>query len=565
MNDITKKYKKYKLKESNENMKEFCLPKKFKLQPQQEFIPEYLWENKSKVNGLLLYHNIGSGKTCTAINIAEKFKKSMNILVVLPAALIGNFKDELRSKCPNGENIYMTEKESQRIKELNYSDTEYDEIINKSDERINKYYTIYSYHKFVDLIQENKVKLKNTLLIIDEIQNMISMTGTFYKRLYEIINKTDNSLRLILLSATPMFDRPVEIGLTLNLLRPNELFPIGTDFNNEFLKTVKTNNGIFYRAINLKKFKDLSKGIVSYYRGAPPQAYPKKEFKIVKCNMNDFQYKSYLTSMSTITNSTKGSFKDVDILKLPADFFLGPRMISNIAFPNKSIGELGFSSFKNDALQLQNIEKYSIKFYKILKKIKKSEGPIFVYSNFKEIGGIKSFTKFIEYHGYKNYKIYGEGDKRYSIWSGDESHTMKEEIKHIFNQKENQNGSKIKIMLGSPSIKEGVSLLRVEQVHILEPYWNMSRIQQIIGRAIRFCSHKDVPKKKQLVKVYLYLATHTKEESTIDEYIWSLAKQKSKLIEQFEHALKEIAIDCKLFHARNQFKTDERNIICKTK
>jgi superfamily II DNA or RNA helicase len=199
MNDITKKYKKYKLKESNENMKEFCLPKKFKLQPQQEFIPEYLWENKSKVNGLLLYHNIGSGKTCTAINIAEKFKKSMNILVVLPAALIGNFKDELRSKCPNGENTYMTEKESQRIKELNYSDTEYDEIINKSDERINKYYTIYSYHKFVDLIQENKVKLKNTLLIIDEIQNMISMTGTFYKRLYEIINKTDNSLRLILL------------------------------------------------------------------------------------------------------------------------------------------------------------------------------------------------------------------------------------------------------------------------------------------------------------------------------------------------------------------------------
>ena len=562
MNDITKKYKKFKLKESNDNMKVFCLPKKFKLQPQQEFIPEYLWDNKNKVNGLLLFHSIGSGKTCTAINIAEKFKKILNIIVVLPAALIGNFKDELRSKCPNGEDTYMSDKDRNKLKELNHQDNEYKNIIEKSDEKIKKYYTIYSYHKFVDLVHDKKIKLKNTLLIIDEIQNMISLTGTFYKTLLDIINKTDDSLRLILLSATPMFDRPVEIALTLNLLRPENKFPVGSDFNNEFLSSINTSKGTFYRAINMKKFKELSQGLVSYYRGAPPQAYPKMEFKIVKCIMNDFQYKSYLTSMSTITNTTKGSFKDVDILKLPGDFFLGPRMISNIAFPNKSIGEIGFSSFKNDVLQLQNVEKYSIKFLKILKKIKKSEGPIFVYSNFKEIGGLKSFIKFIEFHGYKNYKIFGEGDKRYSVWSGDESQSMKEEIKHIFNQKENENGSKIKIMLGSPSIKEGVSLLRVEQVHILEPYWNMSRIQQIIGRAIRFCSHKDVSKKKQLVKVYLYLATHPKEENSIDEYVWSLAKQKEKLIEQFEHALKENAIDCNLFHARNEFKTDDKKITC---
>jgi len=459
----------------------------------------------------------------------------------------------------------MLDHERNNIKNLKHNDIEYKKIIDKTDERIDKYYTIYSYHKFIDLVQENKIKLKNTLLIIDEIQNMISLTGTFYRTLLEIINKTDDSLRIILLSATPMFDRPVEIGLTLNLLRPKNLFPIGTDFNNEFLTTVKTENGIFYRAINIKKFKELSNGLVSYYRGAPPQAYPSMEFKVVKCIMNNFQYKSYLTATSKINNSTKGSFKDVDILKLPADFFLGPRMISNIAFPNKSIGELGFSSFNNDTLQLQNIEKFSIKFFKIFRKIKKSEGPIFVYSNFKEIGGLKSFIKFIEYHGYQNYKVYGEGIKKYAVWSGDETHIMKEEIKYIFNQKENENGSRIKLMLGSPSIKEGVSLLRVDQVHILEPYWNMSRIEQIIGRAIRFCSHKDVPKKKQLVKVYLYLATHPNEENSIDEYIWSLAKHKNKLIEQFAHAIKENAIDCELFHARNDFKNDEKHIKCNTK
>ena len=100
--------------------------------------------------------------------------------------------------------------------------------------------------------------------------------------------------------------------------------------------------------------------------------------------------------------------------------------------------------------------------------------------------------------------------------------------------------------MGTPSIKEGISLLRVQQVHIIEPYWNMSRILQIIGRAVRFCSHKDMPKHKRLVEIYLYLATYSNEK-TIDEYIWSLAKKKHKLISQFEHILKETAFDCQIF------------------
>jgi len=128
--------------------------------------------------------------------------------------------------------------------------------------------------------------------------------------------------------------------------------------------------------------------------------------------------------------------------------------------------------------------------------------------------------------------------------------------------KENADGRNIKIMLGSPSIKEGVSLLRVQQVHILEPYWNMSRMLQIMGRAVRFCSHKDVSKGKRLVKIYLYLATYPGEK-TIDQYIWSLAKRKNKLIEEFELALKESAFDCELMINRNMYKTDEIKLKCK--
>jgi hypothetical protein len=564
--NITKEFKKYKIPVSKEKMEEFCLPKKFTLQPQQKFLPDLLtskmspWTVYPNIRGILIFHQIGAGKTCTAISIAEQFKKKVNIVVVLPAALIGNFVTELRSECPGDE--YLTIDERNKIKNLKPGDSQFEKIINRSNERIEKYYTIYSYHKFVALIQEEKIKkLNNTLLIIDEVQNMISMNGTFYKSLQKVVDSSDDSLKIILLSATPMFDRPVEIALTLNLLKKDDLLPV-TKFNQEYMNITNNSKETTYKAINMKDFRSKVKNLISYYRGAPPQAYPKAEFKTVRCNMSDFQYKSYLTSLSTEDKFIRGSFKNADILNMPQNFFLGPRFISNVSFPNKSIGEIGYSSFRGQALQIQNIGEYSIKFFKIYQKINKADGPVFVYSNFKELGGIRCFVKFLEHHGWKNYKTHGEGKKRFALWSGDEPHHVKDEVKFIFNQKTNEDGSKIKIMIGSPSIKEGVSLLRVQQVHMMEPYWNMSRMLQIMGRAVRFCSHKDVPKSKRVVKIYLYLATYPGEK-TIDQYIWSLAKKKNTLINQFEMALKESAFDCELFFNRNYYPSDEVELKCK--
>ena len=543
---------KYKIKANNKSMKELCVPNKFKLQISQKFLGDFFKQSKTK--GILIYHKIGAGKTCTAVNMAEKLKHTMNVMVILPAALIGNFRGELISECPGDE--YISSNDRNKLSKLKPSDCQYQSIINKSNEKIDKFYTIYSYHKFVDLAKANKIKLKNTLLIIDEVQNMISETGSFHRNLKKLIDNSDDKTRIILLSATPMFDKPVEIAMTLNLLKPETELLTGVDFNQKYLAIKKDKEGVYYKAKNIKNFRKMVNGLVSYYRGAAPQTFPVQNFKVVKCKMSDFQYKSYLTSMSSQDNFLRGSFRNVDILKMPNNFFIGPRIMSNVSFPNKSIGLNGFCSFSDEALYIQNIREYSVKFYKIYKKIGQSEGPVFVYSNFKEIGGLKSLVTFLEAHGYKNYKVHGEGDKRFAVWSGDEPHIVKEEIKFIFNQKENHDGSRLKIMLGSPSIKEGISLLRVEQVHILEPYWNFSRIQQIIGRAIRYCSHKDLPKRRREVDVFLYLATYTKEQ-TIDEYIWKLAKKKHHLIKQFEDALKEKAIDCNIFYEGNNYPGEE--------
>jgi superfamily II DNA or RNA helicase len=183
-----------------------------------------------------------------------------------------------------------------------------------------------------------------------------------------------------------------------------------------------------------------------------------------------------------------------------------------------------------------------------MKKIKSCKGTIFVYSNFKEYGGLKSFIKVLEYHKYKNFKDHGKGKLRFAIWSGDESIESKEMIKDFFNKKENQDGSMLKVLLGSPSIKEGVSLLRVQQVHVLEPYWNMSRLDQVIGRAIRFCSHKDVASQDREVKVYVYIGVGLKtDEITVDKHIMNLAFKKKELTDQFEEIMQEMAVDKYLF------------------
>ena len=91
--DVNDLFKKYYIPKEKKSLKEFCSRKKFQLQLPQRFVAEFI-NPKTPYKGLLLFHRIGAGKTCSAINIAEKWKKKKNILIVLPAALIGNFKDE---------------------------------------------------------------------------------------------------------------------------------------------------------------------------------------------------------------------------------------------------------------------------------------------------------------------------------------------------------------------------------------------------------------------------------------------------------------------------------------
>jgi len=555
---IQKLYNKYKIPKAKLSVNEYCKPKDFALQKPQQFLPEYI-NPHTPYKSILIYHRIGAGKTCSAIQIGETWKHKKRIVFVLPASLRGNFMSELRGLC--GGNEYLTVNERKKLSKLDPKDAEYKEIIGKSNTRIAKYYDIYSYNKFIEYAQEGKMNLKNCVLIIDEIQNMVSETGTYYKELYDLIYSSSKDLRIVLMSATPMFDRPVEIALTMNLLRLPIPIPTGRDFEKKFIKEKETVNGTIYSVQNMDLFKKMIKGYVSYYLGAPSYTFPEMTVKYVECEMSDYQYTIYkrLNKKEGVKISlTKGEV--INASDLPNDFYLGTRFVSNIVYPNGKINEHGLESLTPKKIQT-NLAKYSCKLDKIMTNIRRAKGKIFLYSGFKEYAGLKTVAQVLDAFGYKNYNHHGPGRKRYAIWSGDESTNMKDEIREVFNRQDNLYGQKLKIILGSPSIKEGVSLKAVRYVHVLEPYWNKSRLEQVVGRASRFCSHIGLPEEERNVKVYVYVAMHPNEEVTVDQYIKKLSETKNKIIRQFEQAIKEAAVDCRLNKFAN-ITDGEDNIKC---
>jgi len=553
---INKIYKQYKIPKGRLTVEQYCKPKEFTLQQPQQFLSKYI-NPKTPYQSMLIYHRIGAGKTCSAIQIAEAWKEHRRIIVVLPASLKGNFKNELRGLC-GGDN-YLTPAERIKLTKYQPSDDEYMEIIERSDKRIEKYYDIYSYNKFIEYAKDGTMRLNNAMLIIDEIQNMVSETGTYYKELHQLIHDGNKNLRVVLLSATPMFDRPVEIALTLNLLKPSLNIPTGKDFEKMFITEKSKKDRIYYSVQNMDTFKQMIKGYVSYYLGAPEYTFPEMQIKYVDCEMSPFQYKVYRNLVKHEGDDRMNNFPSkeevVNVTDLSNNFYIGTRFVSNIVFPNQKINEHGYESLSDKKIK-DHLAKYSCKIDKMMTSVRRARGKIFIYSGFKEYAGIKTIVRVLEAFGYKNYVNYGVGKKRFAVWSGDESSEIKDEIREVYNRNDNLYGEKLKIILGSPSIKEGVSLKAVRYVHVLEPYWNQSRLEQVVGRASRFCSHINLPEEERNVKVYVYIATHPDEDMTVDQYVRKLSETKNKIIRQFEHAIKEAAVDCWLNLNANQTPDD---------
>ena len=137
-------------------------------------------------------------------------------------------------------------------------------------------------------------------------------------------------------------------------------------------------------------------------------------------------------------------------------------------------------------------------------------GKILFYSDFRSDGGSEAFELVLKSNGYEkfNYKDpQKEKGKRYTFITGSEGPEERSINKEYFNDEINKYGEYIQIMIISSAGAEGISLTCVRQVHVLEPFWNYVRIDQVLGRAIRMKSHEQLPKQERNVEQYLYIST----------------------------------------------------------
>ena len=252
-------------------------------------------------------------------------------------------------------------------------------------------------------------------------------------------------------------------------------------------------------------------------------------------------------------------------------------------------------------LSKEALDIYSRKYLHILENIQDEDnvGLSLIYSQFRTLEGIGIFTLVLEENGFAEFKLIksSEGgwdidikpediDKpKYALYTGKEDSEAKEIIRNIYNSTweyvpiniveklkvisgNNNLGEIIKVFMITASGAEGITLRNCRFVHIMEPYWHPVRIEQVIGRAKRICSHKDLPSELRNVKVFLYLMTFSDEqiarESSIelklkdvsktdkstpltsDEALYEISNIKSEINKKLLTAVKESAFDCSL-------------------
>lgn len=251
--------------------------------------------------------------------------------------------------------------------------------------------------------------------------------------------------------------------------------------------------------------------------------------------------------------------------------------ISNMKSMNEEYDEHTFIEYmESDADKSSLLEAMytcSAKMTLMILIIMRSPGPTQVYSNYVVMEGLQIFKIYLKHFGFSKFipgKSTGKDGFRYAEYHGGVEQSERRKVITTFNRSQNVDGSVCKIIMISPAGAEGISLNNIRQVHIMEPYWHEVRIVQMIGRAIRQCSHKSLPMNDRVVNVYRYKSVKAEGTMTADQFIEDMARSKENLIQSFLDAVKSAAVDCALNRNHNTlvsnykcFNFEERSLFTK--
>lgn len=304
---IRKFYKEYKW--TNVKFENLCIPNEkeiktsriIELTKSQLFVSNFFCSS-NPYKGMLFWHSVGTGKTCAAIATASNsFEKDDYTILWITRHTLKPFvwknifsqvcSRTIKEKLEKGEKIPENPK-SNHVKYLN-----------------NRWIIPLSYKQFTNLIEgKNKFyldlkkrngsedPLRKTLIIIDEAHKLFSEDTpknerpnikTLKKAIYHSYSYSKkDSCRLILMTATPYTNEPIQLFKLLNLLKEDDYFPETFDkFKNEYL-----DSNYKFTKDSSRKFLDEISGYISYLnreKDVRQFAYPVLYIKDIEMSSNE--------------------------------------------------------------------------------------------------------------------------------------------------------------------------------------------------------------------------------------------------------------------------------------
>jgi hypothetical protein len=593
----------YKKKEFYENRLENLeeIPKSpGNLMNHQKLIARFFSSN-TLYDELLLLHEMGTGKSCSAVGAIEQIREEGMFKGALyfakGEALINNFTNELIFKCTDGR--YIPE-EYQAISEL--------KKVHRKKKAIKDYYQSNTFETFAKKIKLKKSQdelekwcenFNNHIIIIDEVHNLRMKTYSdtdedgkksplnVYDEFWRFLHAVKNC-KILLMSGTPMKDGVDEIASVMNLILPKDKqMKSGEEFVKDFF--IEKSNSFKVKPSYINELKKVFKGRVSYLKAM--QSSVKKNFSgskqgelehlmVEEDKMSTFQTKYY-----NLAYEEDGKNKGV---------WSNSRQASLFIFPNGKWGKEGFSDYietkekskkgeekkksvfyispklrdeikKTDTdspeIMLERLSVFSSKYAESIKTIlqaQKEDKSVFVYNEFVTGSGVILFGLILELFGFvkaSGFEKEGNEKPRYaSLTSETSTDRQIPLITERFNKPDNMHGKIINVIIGSRKVSEGFTFKNVQIIDIHTPWFNYSETSQVIARGYRLGSHRDLIDtgiNPQLTIYQRVSIPENDEKRSIDLDMYTISENKDISIKGVERIMKESAWDCALTYRRN--------------
>lgn len=458
--------------------------------------------------GVLAQHSLGSGKTLSALGAISRLHDrdpKAKAMFVVPASLVSNVHQEIaKHKVPLDKDRLIV--------------TSYDKAVNRAEEHIDQNYS---------------------LVVVDEAHKLRN-SGT--KRAIQIKKILENANKRLFLTGTPVYNQIHDISPMVNSVSGQKILPTDPkEFERDFVRKVTVEPGFVdkyikgvppgyrYELKNKKKLKEKVQNYIDFYDATAN-------------NKEDFAKRNDIVIPVEMSKTQKQYYKYVEG-DIP--FVLRMKIRSGIPLDKKEMASL--NAFSTGVRQVSNThapyvadkEREDLLTTKLQTAVdnlerKHKSNPEFrgvVYSNYLD-AGLRQYSRELTKRGIGH-----------ALFTGELSAKEKDQLVKDYNDGKN------KVLLLSSSGAEGLNLKGTRLMQILEPHFNKSKIDQVIGRGIRYKSHEHLPKEDRVVDVEHYLSINPSgilgpsKEKTIDQYLKTMSDDKDQLKYDFVNMVKTAKVN----------------------